>query len=99
MDNTNPAEMSNEDLEKDMEKKNKENTGQEHVKKTTATEGKILDPSEDPASVQNMAPAGKEAKLDSHGNIITEDSQDGSMPDPEEVDLWENNDDGDKISG
>ncbi|MDB5250803.1 MAG: hypothetical protein JWQ40_5197 [Segetibacter sp.] len=97
MDNTNPADMSNEDLEKDMEQKNNEKTGQEHVQKTTATEGRILDPSEDPASVQNIS-SGKAQELDSAGNIKTEDSQDGSGPDPEDIDLWENDDKGDKMS-
>ena len=102
MDNNNPAEMSNQDLENDMEQKNHNSRNQENVKKTTASEGKLLDPSNDPASVQNLS-SGKQTELDSSGNIKSdnvksEGNQDGSMPDPEEVDLWENNDTGDKMS-
>lgn len=93
--------MSNEDLEKDMEQRNAKTSGnQEHVNKSSASEGSLLHPSEDPASVKNLVPEDKEAKLDPTGNIITEeDSQDGSMPDPEEAKLWENKDDSDKMSG
>ncbi len=91
--------MSNEDLEKDMQQKNLGTGGQQHVKKTTATEGDLLDPSEDPGSIHNICSSPEQAKLDASGNLITEDSQDGSLPDPESVDLWENNDDDDKMSG
>ena len=87
MDTNNPAEMSNADLEKDMEQKNREakaNGNQEHVNKSTAAEGDLISPAEDPAS----AP-----KVDSNGFIVNEDSQDGSMPDPEALDTWESDDD------
>ena len=94
MDMNNPAEMSNEDLEKDMEQKNQEakaSGNQEHVNKSTAAEGDLISPSEDPAS----AP-----QVDASGFIVDEDSQDGSMPDPEALDSWESNDDdADKVSG
>ena len=86
--------MSNEDLENDM-KQNDEK--KENVKTTTASEGKLFDASEDPASVQNLS-SGSASELDSAGNIKTGGNQDGSMPDPEEVDLWENKDTGDKVS-
>jgi hypothetical protein len=93
MDNNNPAEMSNEDLEKDMEQRNKETSkgSQEHVQKSTASEGELLTPADDLAA----AP-----KVDASGFIVDEDSQDGSLPDPEALDSWETNDDDpDKISG
>ena len=94
MDTNNPAEMSNDDLEKDMEQKNqeaKESGNQEHVNKSSAAEGELLTPEQDPAS----AP-----KVDSNGFIVDEDSQDGSMPDPEALDAWETNDDDpNKVSG
>jgi hypothetical protein len=99
MDNDNPAEMSNEDLEKDMQQKNQENKdNQEHVSKSSASEGQLLDPSKDPASVHNLS-SGAATELDSAGNIKYEGNQDGSMPDPEETGLWENKDTGDKMSG
>ena len=94
MENDNPAEMSNQDLEKAMEQSGSE----ELVNKSSASEGKLLTPENDPASVQNLGVEGTAGKLDSAGNIITEDSQDGSLPDPEEVKLWEADDSGDKTS-
>jgi hypothetical protein len=93
MDTNNPAELSNEDLENDMEQKNREAKqagNQEHVNKSSAAEGELISPEQDPAS----AP-----KVDSQGFIVDEDSQDGSMPDPEALDTWEADDDPDKISG
>ena len=80
MDNNNPAEMSNEDLEKEMEQKNEEvksEMNQENVKKTTASEGTLKSPSEDQHSVEKLSA----------------ESHDGSMPDPEELSTWESNDD------
>lgn len=85
MDNNNPAEMSNEDLEKDMEMKNEETTGnQENVSKTTAAEGTLKTPDEDESS-----------KI----NLTGDEKHNGNMPDPEAVSQWENNDTGDKMSG
>jgi hypothetical protein len=87
MDTNNPAEMSNEDLEKDMDQKNqeaKESGNQEFVNKSTASEGELMTPAEDPAS----AP-----KVDAQGFIIEEASHNGSIPDPESLNHWEKNDD------
>ncbi|GEO08017.1 hypothetical protein SAE01_05130 [Segetibacter aerophilus] len=86
MDNNNPAEMSNEDLEKDMQQRNDEDGkgNQEHVQKSTATEGELLTPATDPAS----AP-----KIDASGFIVDENAHVGNMPDPEALDSWESNDD------
>jgi hypothetical protein len=103
MDNNNPAEMSNEDLEKDMEQRNKEaklSGNQEHVNKSTASEGTLITPDQDEASVVHN-PAYNELEeqdLDDLVHAESEDSQDGSLPDPEELDLWERNDDPNKIS-
>ena len=49
MDNNNPAEMSNEDLEKDMEQRKLETpTGnQEKLNKSTAAEGTLKTPEQD----------------------------------------------------
>ena len=92
--------MSNEDLEKDMEQKKQETSGnQEFVNKSSASEGKLLDTSNDPASVENISGTGEEVKLDASGGIVSEDSQDGSGPDPESMSQWESNDSGDKMAG
>ena len=93
MKNDNPNNMSNDDLEKDMQQLSSENnlTGnQEHVNKSTATEGTLIEPEQD------------------HHKEISEDlgpqkgGEDGSLPDSEELSLREEEDsfrDPDKISG
>ena len=94
MDNNNPAEMSNEDLEKDMEQKNKEAKeagNQEFVNKSSAAEGSgLLTPENDPASID---------RIKAITNPEEEDSQDGSLPDPEEIKNWETKEDPNKVSG
>jgi hypothetical protein len=93
MDKNNPDEMSNEDLENDIVEKRKENpTGnQESLNKSTAAEGELKSPLEDADSVTNIRSVSKAEEQ--------QDSQDGSLPDPEEVGNWENNeDDTNKIS-
>ena len=96
MENRNPAEMSNEDLEKDMEQYNREAKmagNQEHVNKSSATEGALLTPETDPFSVDKIGASNiTDVERD-------EDSQDGSMPDPEALDQWETEEDPNKISG
>ncbi len=95
MDNNNPAEMSNEDLEKDMENAK---GNQEHVSKSTAAEGTLKTPESDESSKINkntVYKADQEQDLDDlvHTKAAeNESSHDGSIPDPEEVGNWENND-------
>ena len=105
MNNNNPAEMSNDDLEKDMDLRNLEipKGNQEKLNRSTAAEGTLKTPEEDAFSKVNLA--GKNKANEEQGKLIhataeEEDSQDGSIPDPEEVGNWENDDDDlDKISG
>ncbi len=106
MENNNPAEMSNEDLEKDQQQfdQNQQSGNQEHVKKSSATEGSLLTPENDPSSIDKIhavtQPNTEIATEEYAQSAEDEDSQDGSMPDPEELDQWETNDDNpDKISG
>lgn len=69
MDSNNPAEMSNANLEKDMQQKNEEikhSANQENVSKSTAAEGTLISPSEDPSSAiarSTTYDAGKEQDL------------------------------------
>ena len=104
MDNNNPAEMSNNDLEKDMQNRNQDDLAEQREKtnKSTAAEGDLIDPSEDKHSIHNVRPvSGEERDLDDlvHSAADDEDSQDGALPDPEEIDNWERRDDPNKISG
>ena len=102
MNNNNPAEMTNEDLEKDME--NYKSTGnQEDVSKSTAAEGTLKTPDEDQSSAVNLHTAydaGTEQDLDDlvHRKA-EEDSHNGNLPDPEDIPAWEDEDDDNKISG
>ncbi len=89
MENNNPNNMSNEDLEKDMQRPGSEKAtgGQEHVKKSTASEGTLIEPEQDPHQKEIGGGEGGE---------------DGSLPDSEELSLREEEDsfnDPDKISG
>ena len=126
MSNNNPAEMSNEDLEKDMQQNDDEASGfknDENVNKSTAAEGTLKSASQDANSKTKMdigynadeeqdlddlshSPArikasGSEEDMDDvvHQKLPAEDNQDGSIPDPEELDQWENRDTKDKMSG
>src|SRR3954454_8885915 len=97
MNNNNPAEMSNEDLENDMH----ENSGtvkgnQEGVNKSSAAEGSLKTPEQDEASKSNIKShyqGDQQHDLDDLVHETTsDDAQDGSMPDPEALDNWESND-------
>lgn len=105
MDHNNPAEMSNEDLERDMQQKNLERPegNQELLNKSTAAEGTLKSPEEDTTAgirrtASNYTPS--EDLDDTIHEQSSDDSQDGSAPDPESLDNWENNEDNsNKISG
>jgi hypothetical protein len=94
MEKNNPNNMSNEDLEKDMQQLSSENnaTGnQEHVNKSTAAEGDLIDPDQDAHHKELGEDLGPK-----------EGGEDGSLPDSEELSLREEEDsfnDPDKISG
>jgi len=104
MNNDNPAEMSNSDLEKDMDKSAAGNTNtinQEDINKSTAAEGTLKDPSSF-VSHHTSHHSGEERDLDDvvHQRSQEEDSQDGSLPNPEDVPAWEGDEiDDDKMSG
>lgn len=93
MDSNNPAEMSNTDLEKDMQQKNeRENNSanEENVNKSTAAEGTLKTPDEDESSKVNMSTAYKkdeEQDLDDLVHQRAKESHNGSLPDPEEAKL------------
>ncbi len=93
MENNNPAEMSNTDLEKDMQQKNKEDNSfknEENINKSTAAEGTLKTPDEDESSKINMSTAYKESEeqdLDDLVHIRAKEVHNGSLPDPEEVKL------------
>lgn len=107
MNNNNPADMSNQDLEDDMKQNNGETKGnQEKVNKSSAAEGTLKTPEQDESSKINMETvykADEEQDLDDlvHTQAAeAKDSQDGSAPDPEALDTWETEDeDINKISG
>lgn len=89
MENNNPAEMSNIDLEKDMLQKN-EDGNEENINKSTAAEGTLKTPDEDESSKINMSTAYKESEeqdLDDLVHARAKESHNGSMPDPEEAKL------------
>ena len=93
MENNNPAEMSNTDLEKDMEQKNKEGNSfenEENVNKSTAAEGTLKTPDEDESSKINMSTVYKESEeqdLDDLVHARAKEVHNGSVPDPEEAKL------------
>ncbi len=93
MDNNNPAEMSNIDLEKDMKQKNEESDAldnEENVNKSTAAEGTLITPEEDESSKINMSTAYKqdqEQDLDDLVHTRAKESHNGSLPDPDEAKL------------
>jgi len=107
MNNDNPDEMSNLDLENDMQQRNNEKKlagNQEDVSLSTAAEGTLKTPSEDTSSAaghHTSHNAGEEKDLDDlvHRRA-EEDSQDGSLPNPEDVPAWEGDEtDDDKMTG
>lgn len=93
MDNNNPAEMSNSDLEKDIEQKNEGSdaaVNEENVNKSTATEGTLKTPDADESSRINMTTVYKEDQeqdLDDLVHVRAKESHNGSLPDPEEAKL------------
>ena len=98
MDNNNPAEMSNQDLENAIPNTSETKGNQEKVSKSSAAEGTLKTPEQDESSKINMSTvykADEEQDLDdlAHTQASEQDSQDGSMPDPEALDNWESNDD------
>jgi hypothetical protein len=100
MNNDNPAEMSNQDLENDMQQNQAKNaTGnQENLSKSSAAEGTLKSPESDEGSkskISGHSTGIEERDLDDlvHSQTRPEDSQDGSLPDPEAIDDWESNDD------
>ncbi len=109
MAKNNPADMSNDDLEKDMEQKNqeaKEAGNQEHVNKSTASEGALITSDEDEASKEKIGNINNDTEEQDLDELVHQqpkqggaDSQDGSLPDPEELSAWEGKEDFDKTSG
>jgi hypothetical protein len=103
MENENPNKKSNQDLEKDMQQLGTENNlqgNQEKVNRSTAAEGELISPEQDihHKAVGDYA-GDKERDLDDV--VHNKDSQDGSIPDSEELSLEEEEDgydDPDKIS-
>lgn len=92
MDNNNPAEMSNNDLENDMKQKNEDTqfVNEEDANKSTADEGTLKTPDEDESSKVNMSTVFKENQeqdLDDLVHARAKESHNGSLPDPEEIKL------------
>lgn len=92
MDNNNPAEMSNSDLEKDMKEKNDDVhfENEEGANKSTAAEGTLKTPQEDESSKINMSTAFKENEeqdLDDLVHVRSKEIHNGILPDPEEIKL------------
>ncbi|MEJ7683918.1 MAG: hypothetical protein WKG06_39890 [Segetibacter sp.] len=93
MATNNPAEMSNIDLEKDMQQKNEKESNpvnEENVNKSTAAEGTLKTTDEDESSKINMSTVYKESEeqdLDDLVHTRTKESHNGSLPDPEEAKL------------
>ena len=93
MDNSNPAEMSNIDLEKDMKQKNEKESNSlndENVNKSTAAEGTLITPEEDQSSKINMSTAYKKDKEQDLNDLVHEranESHSGTLPDPEQAKL------------
>jgi hypothetical protein len=99
----NPAQMTNEDLEKDMQSDAKSNaTGnQENVNKSTAAEGTLKSPEDISSAVSHHTSynAGEEQDLDDLVHRRAEEESDGNLPNPEDIPAWEGEDDDDKITG
>jgi hypothetical protein len=93
MDNSNPAEMSNIDLEKDMKQKNEKESNSlndENVNKSTAAEGTLITPDEDESSKINMSTAYKKDEEQDLNDLVHEranESHSGTLPDPEQAKL------------
>lgn len=93
MENNNPSEMSNTDLENDMQQKKKQGdafVNEENVNKSTASEGTLKTPEEDESSKINMSTAYKDSEeqdLDDLVHVRAKEGHNGSLPDPEEAKL------------
>jgi hypothetical protein len=92
MDNNNPAEMSNMDLEKDMQQRNREDdfVNDEDVSKSTAAEGTLKNADADESSKVGMSTEYKkdeEQDLDDLVHVRAKEGHNGSLPDPEEAKL------------
>ena len=101
MENNNPNNMSNQDVEKDMQLSSENNLqgNQENVNKSTASEGTLIEPEQDPHQKQAVDYFGN---IKSDSNNTQDGGEDGSLPDPEELSLEEEEEsfnDPDKISG
>lgn len=103
----NPAKMSNADLEKDMQDRMEQNHtsgNQEFVNKSTAAEGQLKSSTDDLSSAVDHHTgynANDEQDLDDlvHRQA-DEGGQDGSLPSPEDIPEWEDDElDHNKISG
>jgi hypothetical protein len=98
--NNNPAEMSNDDLEKDMEDSNRlmPEGNQEQLNKSTAAEGTLITPEQDEFSKTNLQARSQpdERQGEDHSTPTQlaekEASDAGSIPDPEALDNREVND-------
>ena len=108
MDNNNPAEMTNEDLEKDMQQNNKGSntaTNQENVNKSTAAEGTLKTPSPDTSSAVTHHTSYKEGQEQDLDDLVHQQAQEvshnGNLPSPDDdIPNWEGDEiDGDKITG
>ncbi|MBA4139979.1 MAG: hypothetical protein H0X70_05665 [Segetibacter sp.] len=102
MEKNNPNNMSNQDLENDMQQLSSENNlkgNQEKVNKSSATEGTLIEPEQDLHQKQAVDYFGN---IKSDSNNTQDGGEDGSLPDPEELSLEEEEEsfnDPDKISG
>jgi hypothetical protein len=103
--NNNPAEMTNQDLEKEMQNNNyqdKATGNQEDVSKSTAAEGTLKTPAEDQSSAVNPHTAynaDTEQDLDDLVHRRAEEEvHNGNLPSPEDIPAWEDEDDDNKIS-
>ena len=94
MNNDNPAEMSNVDLEKDTQLRSAEN-------KSTAAEGTLKTPAEDQSSVIHHHTAFNASEEQDGDDLVHAQGAEhnGTMPDPESVSNWEDRDTNDKMSG
>lgn len=107
MDNNNPAEMSNEDLEKDMQKSNEGGNraaNQENINKSTAAEGTLKTPSQDSSSAVSHHTSYNEGQEQDLDDLVhrqaEEEIHNGNLPSPEDIPAWEGDEtDNDKISG
>lgn len=103
MDNNNPAEMSNADLERDMQQ-NKLTGNQEDVSKSTAAEGVLKTPPQDASSAVHHHTARNQGDEQDLDDLVhkqgAENIHNGNLPGPDDIPEWEDEeiDGDDKIS-